>query len=300
MNSRFDNHKHYNDRRPFKRKGRHPYKHRPDTTKYGIIHRVRTQTGVRSQIVLVYNPQLYEPISVLNNATQRFKGQIQIQNSGPDPNDKSRSCFSLNVNNERISHGSYLQESTAKKHLYELAIENLRKTCFSILRKTLPRDSPAVTLDSSTSDTNVQPQTAVGGIGAKMMLKMGWAGGGLGAQAQGITDIVQPTQQIERKGFGTHITIPIDKIREILQGYVESDNINGISFSPDFTKEERSVIHSVAQKMNLKSTSYGTGADRRLVIQKKLDPWQLVHKLLEVGGENEQYQLVMPTEFVNK
>uniref|UniRef100_A0A1Y1K9E3 Uncharacterized protein n=1 Tax=Photinus pyralis TaxID=7054 RepID=A0A1Y1K9E3_PHOPY len=134
MNSRFDNHKHYNDRRPFKRKGRHPYKHRPDTTKYGIIHRVRTQTGVRSQIVLVYNPQLYEPISVLNNATQRFKGQIQIQNSGPDPNDKSRSCFSLNVNNERISHGSYLQESTAKKHLYELAIENLRKTCFSILR----------------------------------------------------------------------------------------------------------------------------------------------------------------------
>ncbi|KAK5638548.1 hypothetical protein RI129_012843 [Pyrocoelia pectoralis] len=301
MNSRFDNRCRDNKGPSQRRRSRNSFKRPKDNVKYGIIHHVRSQTGVRSQIVLVYNPQAYEPIAILTNATQRIKGNLRIENEGQDPNNKAHSMFSLYINYERICQGSYLHESIAKKHLYDLAVESLKTTCFTVLRKTSPRDSPRVNLDLSSSENSVETQSpAVNGIGAKMMMKMGWSGGGLGAQAQGMTDIVQPTYQIERQGFGTKVTIPVDKIREILQTYVESDNINSVSFSPDFTKEERCVIHSVAQKMNLKSTSYGTGADRRIVIQKKIDPWQLVYKLFEIGGENEQYQLVMPIKFLNK
>lgn len=70
---------------------------------------------------------------------------------------------------------------------------------------------------------------------------MGWAGGGLGTQEQGRTSIIQPYIQIQRQGLGTKNIV--QEVRKVLQNYAASGDINSIAFSPDFTKEERVVIH---------------------------------------------------------
>lgn len=107
------------------------------------------------------------------------------------------------------------------------------------LKKTDPRDLPKVEIPTAAES---QATSAVGGIGAKMMAKMGWSGKGLGSQEQGRTDIVKPHFHINRQGFGTqNIT---EEVREVLEKYSASQDYNSIAFSPDFTKDERAAIHT--------------------------------------------------------
>ncbi|KAK4878299.1 hypothetical protein RN001_010805 [Aquatica leii] len=263
--------------------------------KFEIVGRVKSQGGVRSQLVFTHGSFNIDPITILSNAIDRVNATLNIRNIGAGT-EKDSNRFALYINNERIVDGDYFKEDVARKDLAKLAIDELKKTCFTIFRKIRPRDSETVNVNSTASTSTTTPE--ISGIGAKMLLKMGWSGGGLGSQGQGITEIIKPSNQIDRQGLGTEHSLPIDEIKSVLHEYAASDNINSISFSPDFLKEERAVIHSVAKTLNLKSSSYGTGKDRRLVVQKKMNPWQLINTLLEIGGENEQYQLILPSNFV--
>ncbi|KAF5294320.1 hypothetical protein FQR65_LT10773 [Abscondita terminalis] len=286
-------------KREFRRPNAPHYFKKPkrQSEKFEIVQRVKSQKGVRSQIVFTHGEFNIEPMSVLRNALDRINATLNVKNMGTA---KDGQKFALYINNENIIEGIYLTLDLAKKELAKLAVDELKNTCFTIFRKIRPRDSPTVDVNPNSSTSSETPPPQIGGIGAKMLLKMGWAGGGLGSQGQGTTEIVKVSNQIDRQGFGTEHTLPVDEIKSVLQNYASSDDINSISFSPDFTKEERAVIHSVANTLHLKSSSYGSGADRRLVIQKKINPWQLVNSLLEIGGENEQYRLILPEKFVKK
>lgn len=52
----------------------------------------------------------------------------------------------------------------------------------------------------------------------------------------------------------------------------------------------------MAQKLDLKSKSYGKNENRQLVVSKKMDPWTLVAQLLSSGGENVNYKITLPAE----
>lgn len=79
------------------------------------------------------------------------------------------------------------------------------------------------------------------GIGASMMAKMGWAGGGLGSQQQGTLDIVETRERVDRRGLGSDDVM--HKINDLLKDLAKSNSLKSLVFSEEFSKEERGQIH---------------------------------------------------------
>lgn len=49
-------------------------------------------------------------------------------------------------------------------------------------------------------------------------------------------------------------------------------------------------------KYNLRSKSTGKGENRQLIVSSRLDNWHLVEKIMEEGGETDDYKLIYPTD----
>lgn len=64
----------------------------------------------------------------------------------------------------------------------------------------------------------------------------------------------------------------------------------------DFSKEQRAFIHKLANRMHLKSVSYGSGDSRQLTIQRYRSAGQLLQQLLEQGGQTGKYRIVTPSQ----
>lgn len=54
--------------------------------------------------------------------------------------------------------------------------------------------------------------------------------------------------------------------------------------------------YRVARKYNLKSKSFGKGEDRYLVISNENKKWILIERIIEKGGETDNYKLIFPTD----
>lgn len=52
----------------------------------------------------------------------------------------------------------------------------------------------------------------------------------------------------------------------------------------------------MAERLNLNSKSYGKGENRYLVVSCRLDRWHLVQRIMEEGGETDDYKLIYPTD----
>lgn len=74
-----------------------------------------------------------------------------------------------------------------------------------------------------------------------MMAKMGWTGGGLGAQEQGIVNIIQLQDQINRLGLGADNIV--GKVSKILADFAKTCSIKSLIFSKEYTKDQRKQIH---------------------------------------------------------
>lgn len=81
----------------------------------------------------------------------------------------------------------------------------------------------------------------VGGLGAKMLQKMGWTGGGLGAQEQGRTELVETYEQVNRQGLGSENIV--SKVNDILHDFGAGQSLTSLAFSTEFSNEERAQIH---------------------------------------------------------
>ncbi|CAG4964021.1 unnamed protein product [Colias eurytheme] len=140
-------------------------------------------------------------------------------------------------------------------------------------------------------------------VATKMMKLMGWKGGGLGADAQGIEEPIKPNlQMVNRAGLGSTVS-DIRALRragfELMNRYLASDALDvELVFSSEFGKEERAVLHQCAKRVGLGSRSYGD-KDRFLVVRKKLDPFSLVRAVVEKGGDTPKYQVFIPTTLAN-
>ncbi|XP_075040390.1 NF-kappa-B-repressing factor [Mixophyes fleayi] len=133
-------------------------------------------------------------------------------------------------------------------------------------------------------------------IGNQLLRKMGWTGGGLGKEGEGIAEPISVKEQYKREGLGLMTGVQgITKrdIEQIIRNYAASYNQDDLTFSRELTNEERKNIHQIAQKYGLRSKSYGQGKKRFLVVSRKRNRQDLLHQLREEGQVG-SYALVMP------
>ncbi|XP_032383726.1 NF-kappa-B-repressing factor isoform X1 [Etheostoma spectabile] len=135
-------------------------------------------------------------------------------------------------------------------------------------------------------------------IGNQLLRKMGWKGGGLGRDGEGIAEPIRVKEQFSREGLG----MDMDKagnqlskrdIEDIIRNYASSDRQDDLRFSTDLTNDERKQIHQISQKYGLRSKSYGQGRQRFLVVSRKVHKDQLIGQLLQEGQVG-RYELVKP------
>ncbi|XP_043909895.1 NF-kappa-B-repressing factor [Protopterus annectens] len=134
-------------------------------------------------------------------------------------------------------------------------------------------------------------------IGNQLLRKMGWRGGGLGKEGEGIAEPIAVKEQFTREGLGL-ITDKAGKITRrdiegIIRNYASSNSQEDLTFAKELTIEERKQIHQMAQKYGLKSKSYGQGIDRFLIVRRKQNKEELISQLMQEGQAG-CYQLVMP------
>ncbi|XP_008475935.1 NF-kappa-B-repressing factor-like [Diaphorina citri] len=171
-------------------------------------------------------------------------------------------------------------------------------------------------------------------IGSKLLKLMGWSGsGGLGKNAQGISEPVPITGRLDKKRSGLGQNLPLrtirggdgdDKIglsvqkqigltgasfkhwaRDLLSEYLNSPHLlwfEDLIFSSSFSKEERATLHSFCQtnqyRNQLVAKSYGRDEERHLVISRKLakNGRAILADLIRCG-DNEKFSLVIPENF---
>ncbi|XP_013103633.1 uncharacterized protein LOC106084476 [Stomoxys calcitrans] len=168
---------------------------------------------------------------------------------------------------------------TSKTAAFNKALDILQKQCYSIKlnpsRKTIKieKSNNKVSgeviksqVDAASEDKKLDDNNK----GFRMMKMMGWSGGGLGSKSQGREDPVGYLFKNNRAGLGNE-DCKFDKkyFQQMLRNYVESDDIRELQFEPTFTKDERALLHEIAKNINLRSSSYGQGEQRRLIVTKK-------------------------------
>ncbi|XP_048885108.1 NF-kappa-B-repressing factor [Brienomyrus brachyistius] len=135
-------------------------------------------------------------------------------------------------------------------------------------------------------------------IGNQMLRKMGWKGGGLGRDGEGIAEPIRVKEQFSREGLGLDADKPGNQlskkdIEDIIREYASSDRQDDLRFSTELNNDERKQIHQVSQKYGLRSKSYGQGRQRFLIVSRKVHKDQLIDQLLQEGQVG-RYELVKP------
>ena len=139
--------------------------------------------------------------------------------------------------------------------------------------------------DSQIPDSNV---------GNQLLKKMGWTGGGVGKDDnRGIVEPVSLMAVVNRAGLGsTQLSDFEPSVKRIIADFIRSDDHDDLVFSPEFTKEERAMIHAEARKRHLKTRSYGSGNQRHLILSLQRTPIELVQHLRAHGGDTVKYSLI--------
>ncbi|KAG7197024.1 hypothetical protein KM043_017558 [Ampulex compressa] len=204
------------------------------------------------------------------------------------------------VNSKDLATASGPNQKMAKKTAAIVALEELQKYYYTIkINQEFSKDADVTTAEML-SKTSTEESISDDNIGKKLMKLMGWTGGGLGKSQQGIVEPVTIMQHSSKQGLGlTSNSFTLKDLRtnsrNIMKNYFAEDTNNDLVFSNEFTNEERAVIHQIAREMGLKSHSYGRKNQRKLVISRKLNIWDLVAKLKSQGGVTDKYELIEPT-----
>lgn len=213
---------------------------------------------------------------------------------------------SIYINSKKVACCSNSNKKTVKNEAAAAALDELRKHCYTVkVKQNLDSKSNVTVTTKEMKSQESMPDNdwkASSCIGEELMRRMGWTGGGLGKSEQGVVEpmstMVKP--QISRKGLGLKSSSCTTnemkaKCRSLFKDFLQTNMQNDIVFL-DFTNEERSVIHQIARTMGLKSRSYGTTEQRKLIVSRKIDVRSLVRELRSLGGVTEKYELIEPTD----
>lgn len=214
-------------------------------------------------------------------------------------------CLSMTINGQLVAQATGDSKADAKAVVESMAWERICQEVISIVVKEqfIAQNDTRISVNdvsgkrSSKDDMFGTPVENT--VAMKMMRMMGWKGGGLGADSQGIAEPIKPNLQlVNRAGLGS-TSSDIRQLRKaafgLMERYIASDTLDlDLVFSSDFSKEERALMHQCAQRVGLASKSYGSDQDRFLVVKKKLDPFSLVRAVIEKGGVTPKYQVFIP------
>ncbi|KAI8046269.1 hypothetical protein M5D96_002471, partial [Drosophila gunungcola] len=138
-----------------------------------------------------------------------------------------------------------------------------------------------INVTKESADSLGDPKLDASNKGYRMMRLMGWAGGGLGRLKQGREEPVGYLLKSNRNGLGSiNPQGNLADYRKLIENYVKSDDLRDMQFEPTFSKEERASFHQMASRFGLKSSSYGTGETRRLLITKKVSYSRILTEVL--------------------
>jgi len=235
------------------------------------------------------------------------KVRTNYKNSPPS---KNGYVYSIDIGNgtEFVVEGAGLTKEAARDKAAEVALERLRKICFTIQIKQpmvgtgevgkveLDADvkSPSNRLGASNT---LAPAVDQNNIGNKMLRLMGWTGGALGKNEEGLKEAIDVSESIgrQRLGLGSSNALVRAKVLSFLESHLAVTDKEDIIFSPEFSSVEREVIHKAATMLGLKSRSHGKDEDRFIVVSRKISIRDLLKELLDTG-ETPKYRVVKPSE----
>lgn len=179
------------------------------------------------------------------------------------------------------------------------ALKTLRQTQ-AVVKSNLRKEGKGDTISRSqimarSGEEATRQEIKEDNIGNQLLRKMGWKGGGLGRDGDGIAEPIRVKEQFSREGLGMDTDIHLNKrdIEEIIHNFAISDRQDDLRFSSELTNDERKQIHQISQKYGLRSKSYGQGRERFLVVSRKVHKDQLIGQLLQEGQVG-RYELIKP------
>ncbi|XP_014242536.1 NF-kappa-B-repressing factor [Cimex lectularius] len=215
--------------------------------------------------------------------------------------DSNQTTCKMMLDGLYLATGQGPSQKISKEAACRVAISRLKETSFTILVKAVYSGSEIVdrNLDNKLPEfksASVEEKIEDTNIGSKMLKLMGWLGGGLGKNEQGMAEPVKAVESsIRRGGLGIkNFSDFRGKVKNIIRNFAYSNTKEDLVFSPDFSKDERKSIHNLVQEFNLKSRSFGKEDNRHIVIFKKIKPLEIVEDLLVCGGETDKYKLIPP------
>ncbi|CAG7734284.1 unnamed protein product, partial [Allacma fusca] len=156
-----------------------------------------------------------------------------------------------------IIHGEGKSQKDAKKDVAVRALNFFRQLRPTIKLKDAPNrkvDRSEIFPKSKPGNSSTNSAASMVGVDGsatkamKMMLAMGWKGGGLGLNEDGIAAAISdPVAHNTRLGLGNVRDDSVqfeDNIKELLRAERDSLYDCDIEFSPSFTKGERKLIHT--------------------------------------------------------
>ncbi|KAL3872162.1 hypothetical protein ACJMK2_040109 [Sinanodonta woodiana] len=251
-----------------------------------------------SQFILIYREE--DPIlSSLKRIADFNKVELNYKTEATESGWRCETYFGK----LRIADGIGIDEKEARINSAENALTALKETCWSLKEKqSADTDEIAMTKDDLLADLKVGGEALPdSNIGNMLLRKMGWTGGGVGKEGnKGIAEPVHVGQVVNRQGLGLMSAqgTPNDfynKVNTFVSEYLQSDNQSEVVFSPEFTKEERAVIHQVCTKFHLKASSRGSGEDRYLTMGRKRNAVQLLDYVMSKGGSTHKYEVIPPS-----
>ncbi|XP_026136339.1 NF-kappa-B-repressing factor-like isoform X1 [Carassius auratus] len=193
-------------------------------------------------------------------------------------------------------------KKTVKHIAAEEALATLRRTQ-AVVKSNLWKESHVDAISRNqimtrSGEESMQQEIKEDNIGNQLLRKMGWTGGGLGREGEGIAEPIKVKEQFTREGLGMDMDRQSNQmtkrdIEEIIRNYASSDRQDDLRFSTELNNEERRQIHQVSQRYGLRSKSYGQGRQRFLVVSRRVQKEQLIGQLLQEGQVG-RYELVKP------
>lgn len=193
-------------------------------------------------------------------------------------------------------------KKTVKHIAAEEALATLRRTQ-AVVKSNLRKEGHVDAISRNqimarSSEESNQQEIKEDNIGNQLLRKMGWTGGGLGREGEGIAEPIRVKEQFSREGLGMDMDrqgnqLTKRDIEKIIQNYASSDRQDDLRFSTELNNEERRHIHQISHKYGLRSKSYGQGRQRFLVVSRRVQKEQLIGQLLQEGQVG-RYELVKP------
>ncbi|XP_019871929.2 A-kinase anchor protein 200 isoform X2 [Aethina tumida] len=86
----------------------------------------------------------------------------------------------------------------------------------------------------------------------------------------------------------------VNELHKIIKAYAENDSLSFFSFYPNLTRTQRTAVHRLCVRYNLKSRFLGDSDKRRIIIGKKYSPYDLIKILLRHDCETSTHRLIIP------